>query len=134
VCLLWIADAVAAPGWLTSRERGILLSWNVGFLGAGDKSVFGTLGRRLARRKWTMVKVGLWAIVSSAPWYMAAALPWGGRVWIDVVALGLSIVNSAGAATLLYYVSRVEEVMASSLITEAEVMTILAAKKRLDEL
>jgi hypothetical protein len=84
-----------------------------------------------------MVKVGLWAIVSTTPWFMAAALPWGGEGaggWIDVVALGLSVINSAAAGTLLYYVSRVETVMAGSLITEAEVLTILAAKRRLDEL
>lgn len=84
-----------------------------------------------------MVRVGLWTVLSITPWFMAAALPWGGEgvgMWIDVVALGMSIVNCAGAATLLWYVARVEAVMAESVVTEAEVMTILAARKRLDEL
>jgi hypothetical protein len=81
-----------------------------------------------------MVKVGLWVIMSMPPWYMAAALPWGGEDWLDVVALGISVVNSAATGTLLYYVSRVESAMAGSLVTEAEVLTILAAKRRLDEL
>lgn len=67
----------------------------------------------------------------TGPYFIAIAVPWGGRVWLDVVALGLTIINSAGCAALCIYHYSLERALIEATITEAEVATILAARRRL---